>query len=621
MKMKVLFSSIALLTAPQILLSQSFPQVGEYFLISKKDASLGCPPIPGAALGEEVTTNFSECATSGFNPRVDDSGNRIAFISASSELVATGVDDNSTPDVYLYDRAAAVMTRITTGTNPSVPGNGGGVLSNSFGHITADISGNGKVVAFISQAGDLVASPANNGKSQCFYRDLETQTTKMITAYNSPGMLPVTPNFGCLDISVNYDGTKIAFSSDATNLLATSTTSREVYVLDTVTNTIFKVSNPSNTSGSSDGASISSRGDEVVYTTYRRFDIPGLTFYSNIGRSIFNMQSSPITNLPNREIISTFQSASLISVNSSGISGNGNSNQASISNKNTSPGNIARAAFISQATNLDGGATDNRDVFVKSLTNLTGTISRISRGENPLASKDPVISSNGKVVAFVSSFPDYYPDAACAVSPASPASNVYVNTEDSAGQKTYQLISVGYNGNPLNTMITREVDISENGRFVVYAQQGDTKNLPFKPNVKIEDNSIILVDRFAASLDASLTSNTVTVVGKNGAFTNTYTFTVNVPCTGYSAAATIDFSGDFPSRTILPSMPSPTPSIWSCQSINATVRCTTTALKPGVQNFVVSLWNSGTNPQGGTAVLTLTGLPGDLNTSNNVVVW
>ena len=93
-------------------------------------------------------------------------GNSIVFQSTSSNLV-TG--DTATQDVFLYDKIANTMTRVSTGGN--------NVSRN------ASLSSDGRYTVFESLATNLVAGDTN-GQYDIFIYDKITNTNTRITSGN-----------------------------------------------------------------------------------------------------------------------------------------------------------------------------------------------------------------------------------------------------------------------------------------------------------------------------------------------------------------------------------------------------------------------------------------------------
>jgi Tol biopolymer transport system component len=96
-------------------------------------------------------------------------GRYIVFSSDASDLVPN--DANGQTDVFVRDMATGV-TRLVSATPTGVSGN-----STSWG---GSISGNGRYVLFTSHASDLILNDTN-GAADVFVRDLQTDTTRLVS--------------------------------------------------------------------------------------------------------------------------------------------------------------------------------------------------------------------------------------------------------------------------------------------------------------------------------------------------------------------------------------------------------------------------------------------------------
>src|SRR5439155_1684435 len=101
------------------------------------------------------------------------------------------------------------------------------------------LSGDGRFVAFSSSATDLVPGDTN-GWSDVFVRDLQTKTTTRISAAPGGAEGDDFSSFPCLSAI----GRLVAFSSEATNLVAGGDTNgkRDAFVYDRETGTMTRVS-------------------------------------------------------------------------------------------------------------------------------------------------------------------------------------------------------------------------------------------------------------------------------------------------------------------------------------------------------------------------------------------
>jgi len=122
-------------------------------------------------------------------------GRSVAFQSAASDLV--NGDGNGTFDIFVRDTVAGTTQRVSLDTADGDP-NG----PSRFPAISAD----GKFVAFISSASDLVLGD-NNGRDDVFLRNLVGGSTIRITA----GQFDNDPTRLVNSVSLSGDGKRVAY--------------------------------------------------------------------------------------------------------------------------------------------------------------------------------------------------------------------------------------------------------------------------------------------------------------------------------------------------------------------------------------------------------------------------
>ncbi|MEO7442455.1 MAG: hypothetical protein ABIW46_02860, partial [Acidimicrobiales bacterium] len=143
-------------------------------------------------------------------------GRFVAFSSTSANLVPD--DTNLASDTFLHDRDAGTTARVSVGSD--------GAQSSSGGNIPA-ISADGRFVAFESSSG-LVAGDTNNS-SDIFLYDRQLADVARVSV-TSGGQQANGPSASA---SITNDGRLVAFSSNATNLVAGDTNGApDVFVAD-----------------------------------------------------------------------------------------------------------------------------------------------------------------------------------------------------------------------------------------------------------------------------------------------------------------------------------------------------------------------------------------------------
>jgi Tol biopolymer transport system component len=277
--------------------------------------------------------------------------------------------------------AAAISASAQETTRVSVDSAGGeGDHDSTYTFIAA----NGRIVAFTSDATNLVAADTN-GAGDVFVHDRTTGTTERVSVDSSG----VEANGFNYVTSISADGRIVAFTSDATNLVALDLNHVfDCFLHDRTTGSTERVSvgaSGQEGNGSSGWASLSANGGSVAFTSLAANLVTGDV---NFAWDVFVRDRIGGT-------------TRRMSVDSSGAEGNGASLLAALS----ADGNVV--AFESSASNLV--ASDNngmRDLFVHDRT--TGVTERVSvdssgaEGDDDSGYFAPSLSADGRIVAFVS---------------------------------------------------------------------------------------------------------------------------------------------------------------------------------------------------------------------------
>lgn len=255
-------------------------------------------------------------------PSISDDGRLVAFGSAASNLV--NGDGNGTHDIFVRDRGAGTTRRVSV-SSTGAGGNGASLYP--------AISGDGSVVAYVSEATNLVPGDTN-GSRDVFARVRATNTTQLV----SVGAGGVPADSLSAEPAVSRDGRYVAFDSSARNLVPGDTNGfQDVFVRDRVAGTTRLVS-----AGAPDRLStdpdISASGQVVVFTS----------------------QASAAGALSEVFRRSGTGAIVLCSVGLAGQPADSNSFGAQVS-----PDGL-HVGFTSNATNLVAGDTnDHQDVFVR----------------------------------------------------------------------------------------------------------------------------------------------------------------------------------------------------------------------------------------------------------------
>jgi len=187
--------------------------------------------LQGTTVLVSVASDGTQANDSVYAPAVSDDGRYVVFSSMAGTLVPG--DTNQTDDVFLRDTQTNQTTRLSVATD----GTQGNETSSAD-----DISGDGRYVVFGSFATNLVNGDTNEA-TDIFLRDLQTNTTTRI----SVGMDGAQENGASYSPVISADGRYVAFISDATNLVVGDTNGqRDTFVYDTQTGVTTPVSVASN---------------------------------------------------------------------------------------------------------------------------------------------------------------------------------------------------------------------------------------------------------------------------------------------------------------------------------------------------------------------------------------
>ncbi len=215
-----------------------------------RDLQTGTTELVSEAFGGGFPNGIS------FTPSISDDGQTIAFISRASNLLAPGEDTNNDQDVFVYDRVADTIERV------SVFSNGDEALTPGFGAGGLPMTGDGRFVAFLSDQG---FDPADtNGIADVYLRDRVLGTTELVSvAFAGGGAGNASRPSG-----ISADGRHVVFSScDSGQLLAPGKDTNDrcdVYVRDRVRGVNERVS------VASDGSQIQGVGFPFMSTLGNR---------------------------------------------------------------------------------------------------------------------------------------------------------------------------------------------------------------------------------------------------------------------------------------------------------------------------------------------------------------
>ncbi|MFN8058301.1 MAG: hypothetical protein U0Q12_04000 [Vicinamibacterales bacterium] len=362
--------------------------------------------VQASGAGVERSSASGQASTSG-------DGRYVAFTSTSAALVAG--DTNGVPDVYLFDRTANAMSRVSGaggGDSPSIDAVGRFVAFHSQGNVylrdrhaatttlvststtggaanglsgQPSISADGRFVAYMSSASNLVVGDSN-GVADIFVFNRVTGTTTKV----SQSTAGVAANNRSRWPSISSDGRYVAFESIANNLVASDTNGvADIFVRDRQANTTTRVS--VSTAGAQGNLAsytprVSANGQIVVFTS----DATNL-LAAGPGADI-NGKADVFA----RDIVAN--TTERVSLDVNGLGGTENSDAPSVSS------NGRYVAFVSTASLVPTDTSLLRDIYVRDRqAGATARVSPSISGQPSNSSDAPAISGDGLYVAFESS--------------------------------------------------------------------------------------------------------------------------------------------------------------------------------------------------------------------------
>jgi hypothetical protein len=158
----------------------------------------------GTTTRVSIHDNESQAPTGGFDPWIDESGNKVVFASSSK---LNGLDPNSQNDVYVRDRSANTTTVASIGTD--------GWAAGSSQDPT--ISGDGLTIAF--QSTSATALEGANGWETIYTRRPGNLLTKRISTPTSGTVVGGISSHP----SLSYEGAAAAFDSKSSSMVTNDT--------------------------------------------------------------------------------------------------------------------------------------------------------------------------------------------------------------------------------------------------------------------------------------------------------------------------------------------------------------------------------------------------------------
>lgn len=453
------------------------------------------PGMADAAPGDTSLVSVSQNSTQGTvrgGHSLSSDGRYAVFSSTDSDVVPG--DTNGVSDVFVRDLVTGTTTRVSVGA--------GGAQGNGMSHAAA-ISANGRYVAFLSIANNLVVGDTN-GVRDIFVRDLVGEATTIVPN-GTPG--------ADWDPALSGDGRYLAFSSDSSGLVPGDTGERDVFVRDLVAGTT--------TRASVNGSGVQANGPSArpALSADGRY----VAFHSGAS-DLASGDMHPGGDVFVRDLVAG--TTMLASVETVGVPEDVSFDDPSISADGRYVAFVARPA---STFSLDDDVTS--EVFVRDL--VTGTTTWVSIHVGRVhAGHSPAISADGRYVAFNSTHERWFPGGPTGT-PGVGGLGVLLLDDGIfvrdllAGTTTH--VSVGTDGREGNDR-NAYPSISGDGRYVIFASQAD--NLVVGAGTQGQVWGV-----FARDLLTEITSVVSMQVPRSGNGRSALQPAFNVPCAVRSISA------------------------------------------------------------------------------------
>jgi len=288
------------------------------------------------------------------NASINADGTRIAF-HLDADLTGGNADRNH--EIFLFDSNTNTITQITDTMSGAAPAN----------HAPA-IDAEGSRIVFESTADLTGQNPELN--REIFVFDAAAGTFRQLTKNAGVGQAYLP--------SINVDGTRIAFESNANPTGQNPNGNSEIDLVDTVSNSIAQITNSPARAGSFNAA-INANGARIAFESDEDLTGGNPDFSREI--FLFDAAANATTQLTNSTENGDGVGSFAPSINADGT----------------------RIAFHSNRNLTGGNADGNDEIFLVDTT--AGTVTQITNstgGEPLLESYSASISADGTFIAFVS---------------------------------------------------------------------------------------------------------------------------------------------------------------------------------------------------------------------------
>lgn len=178
-----------------------------------------------------VSVDTSGIGTGGDVPAISEDGNRIAFWSFSSQIVAG--DTNGLWDIFVYQHDTGTRRRVSLRADGGERNQG---TESTSRIVWPAISGNGRFVAYATTATNVVAGDTNAAQD-VFVVDLDGSLGVRRTSLGAAGAQGNgdSPAGQGERVALSYDGTWLAFTSTSSNFGTTASSGANVFLRNLTT--------------------------------------------------------------------------------------------------------------------------------------------------------------------------------------------------------------------------------------------------------------------------------------------------------------------------------------------------------------------------------------------------
>jgi Tol biopolymer transport system component len=221
-----------------------------------------------ALVSRSATTPGNTANGESWPDSISPDGSRIALVSYADNLVGGVSDANFTADVFVYQRSTGSISLVSRSSASATTTGAGSSFS-------ARLSGDGGRIAFLSTAMDMIPGGSETFDNQVFLYDLGTGAMSLVSRSNASAT--TGGNNYCSLLVLSADGSRLAFRSKATNLVAGQVDvpdSEDVFLYGAGSGSLTLVSR-------ADGSPLTAAGDFFATATALSADGDELAFSSD----------------------------------------------------------------------------------------------------------------------------------------------------------------------------------------------------------------------------------------------------------------------------------------------------------------------------------------------------